>query len=204
MSGVFGKVFGKSKVQSQATALASLDKLNEMIMLEAAKATTETVDALRTGASAMKAMHKSTYVTLYKPLSLNMIMLEAAKATTETVDALRTGASAMKAMHKSTNIDDVDKTMDEINDNMENMRQIQDLLSTPMGAAADFDEDELEAELADLEGEELEAELLAPTTTAPTTAPVRVPTAPQSTRPSAQSSKTEDDELAALQAEMAM
>jgi hypothetical protein len=38
------------------------------------------------------------------------------------------------------NIDDVDKTMDEINDNMENMRQIQDLLSAPMGAAADFDE----------------------------------------------------------------
>lgn len=130
--------------------------------------------------------------------------------------------------------------MDEINDNMENMRQIQDLLSAPMGAAADFDEvpllctrshthghacivllclpkrgrinsnlfcfeqDELEAELADLEGEELEAELLAPTTTAPTTAPVRVPTAQQSTRPSAQSSKAEDDELAALQAEMAM
>ena len=138
------------------------------------------------------------------------------------------------------NIDDVDKTMDEINDNMENMRQIQDLLSAPMGAAADFDEvslsltqsrswpcthicafvhaktrkkdpnllcfeqDELEAELADLEGEELEAELLAPTTTAPTTAPVRVPTAQQSSRPSAQSSKAEDDELAALQAEMAM
>lgn len=67
-----------------------------------------------------------------------------------------------------------------------------------------FQQDELEAELADLEGEELEAELLAPTTSAPTTAPVRVPTAQQSTRPSAQSSKAEDDELAALQAEMAM
>ena len=50
----------------------------------------------------------------------------------------------------------------------------------------------------------MEAELLAPTTTAPTTAPVRVPTAQQSSRPSAQSSKTEDDELAALQEEMAM
>lgn len=131
-----------------------------------------------------------------------MIMLEGAKATTETVDALRTGASAMKAMHKSTNIDDVDKTMDEINDNMENMRQIQDLLSAPIGAASDFDEDELEAELADLEGEELEAQLLAPTTSAPMTAPVRVPQ--QLSRPTAQSSKTEDDELAALQAEMAM
>jgi len=30
MSGVFGRVFGKSKEQSQATALASLDKLNEV------------------------------------------------------------------------------------------------------------------------------------------------------------------------------
>lgn len=34
----------------------------QMIMLEGAKATTETVDALRTGASAMKAMQKATYV----------------------------------------------------------------------------------------------------------------------------------------------
>ncbi|MBA0699962.1 hypothetical protein Goari_001553, partial [Gossypium aridum] len=69
-----------------------------------------------------------------------MIMLEGAKATTETVDALRTGASAMKAMQKATNIDDVDKTMDEINEQTENMKQIQDALSTPIGAAADFDE----------------------------------------------------------------
>lgn len=36
-----------------------------MIMLEGAKATTETVDALRTGASAMKAMQKATYVFIY-------------------------------------------------------------------------------------------------------------------------------------------
>ena len=32
----------------------------QMIMLEGAKATTETVDALRNGASAMKAMQKAT------------------------------------------------------------------------------------------------------------------------------------------------
>ncbi|CAK9257222.1 unnamed protein product [Sphagnum jensenii] len=53
-----------------------------------------------------------------------MIMLEGAKATTETVDALRSGAAAMKAIHKATNIDDVDKTMDEINEQTENMKQI--------------------------------------------------------------------------------
>jgi hypothetical protein len=36
------------------------------IMLEGAKATTEAVDALRTGASSMKAMHKSAYVIIDK------------------------------------------------------------------------------------------------------------------------------------------
>ena len=38
------------------------------------------------------------------------------------------------------NIDDVDKTMDEINEQTENMKQIQEALSTPIGGAADFDE----------------------------------------------------------------
>ncbi|CAN6906396.1 unnamed protein product, partial [Brassica oleracea] len=72
--------------------------------------------------------------------SSSMIMLEGAKATTETVDALRTGGATMKAMQKATNIDDVDKTMDEINEQTDNMKQIQDALSAPFGSAADFDE----------------------------------------------------------------
>ncbi|KAG2626447.1 vacuolar protein sorting-associated protein 32 homolog 2-like [Panicum virgatum] len=129
-----------------------------------------------------------------------MIMLEAAKATTETVDALRTGAAAMKAMQKATNIDDVDKTMDEINEQTENMKQIQDALSAPLGASADFDEDELEAELEELEGAELESQLLEPVA-AP---PVHVPANKQPTRHAPQKATAEDDELAALQAEMAL
>ncbi|KAL5977859.1 hypothetical protein ACLOJK_036882 [Asimina triloba] len=133
-----------------------------------------------------------------------MIMLEGAKATTETVDALRTGAAAMKAMQKATNIDDVDKTMDEINEQTENMKQIQEALSTPLGAAADFDEDELEAELEELEGAELEEQLLQPATTAPA-APVQpIPLSRQSARPAPQKNTAEEDELAALQAEMAL
>ncbi|KAG1364298.1 putative Vacuolar protein sorting-associated protein 32 [Cocos nucifera] len=132
-----------------------------------------------------------------------MIMLEGAKATTETVDALRTGAAAMKAMQKATNIDDVDKTMDEINEQTENMKQIQEALSAPIGAAADFDEDELEAELEELEGAELEEQLLQPATTAPA-APMPVPAARQQPRPAPWKNTAEEDELAALQAEMAM
>ncbi|MFS8032698.1 putative Snf7 family protein [Helianthus anomalus] len=67
-----------------------------------------------------------------------MMTLEGAKATTETVDALITGAQTMKEMQKAMNIDDVDKTMDEINEQTENIKQIQEALSTPIGAAADL------------------------------------------------------------------
>ncbi|RZC66020.1 hypothetical protein C5167_009706 [Papaver somniferum] len=38
------------------------------------------------------------------------------------------------------NIDDVNKTMDEINEHTENMKQVQGALSNPIGAAAEFNE----------------------------------------------------------------
>ncbi|KAK7245500.1 hypothetical protein RIF29_40346 [Crotalaria pallida] len=136
-----------------------------------------------------------------------MIMLEGAKATTEIVDALRIGAATMKAMQKATYA-----IMDEINEQTENMKQIQEALSTPIGAAADFDEvdfclcyylfliDKLEAELEELEGAELEEQLLQPATTAPA-----APTGRQPTRPVPTKQLTpEEDELAALLAEMAL
>jgi len=47
--------------------------LLQMIMLEGAKATTETVDALRTGAAAMKAMQKATYVPILSVKHINGI-----------------------------------------------------------------------------------------------------------------------------------
>lgn len=63
-------------------------------------------------------------------------------------------------------------------------------------------QDELEAELEELEGAELEEQLLQPATTAPA-ALVQVPAGPQRTRPTPVRT-AEEDELAALQAEMAL
>ncbi|RVX16965.1 hypothetical protein VitviT2T_013292 [Vitis vinifera] len=220
---MFSRVFRKGKEQSQTNAVATLDKLNETLeMLEKKervlikKASAEVEKAKEY----TKAKNKRAAIQCLKRKRLyeqqieqlgnfqlrihdQMILLEGAKATTETVDALRTGAAAMKTMHKTTNIDDLDKTMDEINEQTENMKQIQEALSTPIGSAADFDEDELEAELEELEGAELEEQLLQPTTTAPA-APVSIPAARQPARPAPQKSTAEDDELAALQAELAL
>ncbi|KAG6588015.1 Vacuolar protein sorting-associated protein 32-like 1, partial [Cucurbita argyrosperma subsp. sororia] len=155
----------------ESSALATLDKLNETLeMLEKKekvllkKASTEVEKAkdytrAKNKRAAIQCLkRKRLYEQQIEQLGNfqlrihdQMILLEGAKATTETVDALRTGAAAMKAMQKATNIDDVDKTMDEINEQTENMKQIQEALSNPIGASADFDEDELEAELEELE-----------------------------------------------------
>lgn len=64
-------------------------------------------------------------------------------------------------------------------------------------------QDELEAELEELESAELEEELLQPVGKAPA-APVHVPTVDQPTHPPPEKQTAEDDELAALQAEMAL
>lgn len=64
-------------------------------------------------------------------------------------------------------------------------------------------QDELEAELEELEGAELEELLLQPATNAPA-APVPVQGGRQQSRPAPQKNTAEEDELAALQAEMAL
>ncbi|KAL7593614.1 hypothetical protein Lser_V15G32717 [Lactuca serriola] len=219
---MFTRVFGKPKQESSNT-VTSLDKLNETlemlekkerVLLKKASAEVEKAKDYTRAKNKKAAIQCLKRKKLYEQqveqlgnfqlrIHDQMIMLEGAKATTETVDALRTGAAAMKAMQKATNIDDVDKTMDEINEQTENMKLIQEALATPMGAAADFDDDELEAELEELEGAELEEQLLQPATTAPA-APVQVPAGRQPQRPAPRKNTAEEDELAALQAEMAL
>uniref|UniRef100_I1QX89 Charged multivesicular body protein 4b n=1 Tax=Oryza glaberrima TaxID=4538 RepID=I1QX89_ORYGL len=125
-----------------------------------------------------------------------IIMLESAKATTDTVDALRSGSSAVKAIHQSVSIDDIENAIEEANEHTENMRQIQEALATPIGASADFDEDELEAELEDLEEEELDHELPEPPQTTRMEPSARVTTSSQPANDLA--------ELTKLQAEMAL
>ncbi|KAK6120450.1 hypothetical protein DH2020_018696 [Rehmannia glutinosa] len=218
---MFARLLGKPK--QEANALTTLDKLNETLeMLEKKEGVLQkkAFAEVEKAKEYTKAKNKRAAIQCLKRKKLyeeqigqlanfqlrihdQMIMLEGAKATTETVDALRSGAAAMKAMQKATNIDDVDKTMDEINEQTENMKQIQEALATPIGAAADFDEDELEAELEELEGAELEEELLQPATTAPAPS-VQVPAGRVPTRPAPQKRTQEEDELAALQAEMAL
>ncbi|KAK9052774.1 hypothetical protein SSX86_029404 [Deinandra increscens subsp. villosa] len=219
---MFTRLFGKPK-QDAKDASTTFEKLNETldmlekkenVLLKKAAAEVERAKEFTRSKNKKAAIQCLKRKRLYEQqveqlgnfqlrIHDQMIMLEGAKATTETVDALRTGAQSMKAMQKAMNIDDVDKTMDEINEQTENMKQIQEALSMPIGAGTDFDEDELEAELEELEGAELEEQLLEPATIVHD-APLYVPAGKQPANPAQRKNTAEEDELAALQAEMAL
>ncbi|KAI3903849.1 hypothetical protein MKW92_005872 [Papaver armeniacum] len=216
---MFTRIFGKPK--QEPNALSSLAKLHETLeMLEKKeslllKKVSAEVDKAK---EFTRAKNKRAAIACLKRKRLleqqveqlgnfqlrihdQMILIEGAKATTDTVDALRTGAAAMKAMQKATNIDDVDKTMDEINEQTQNMKEIQNALANPIGY--DFDEDELEAELEELEELELEEQILDTETTYPVP-PVHVPQVNQPNRRPLNKNSKEKDEFATLEKEMAI
>lgn len=216
---MFTRIFGRPK--QETNTLTTLDKLNETlemlekkekVFLKKAVAEIENAKAFTKAGKKREAIGCLKKKRLYEQqveqlgnfqlrIHDQMIMLEGAKATTETIDALRTGAAAMKAMQKATNIDDVDTVMDEINEQTENMKQIQEALA-PDGAI-DFDEDELEAELEELEEAE-KWEGAPPLEVTTPAAPVNVPAGKQPVRPTHKLPPEVEDEIAALQAEMAL
>merc|ERR1711937_908918 len=94
------------------------------------------------------------------------------------------------------------KSMKTTANNMDIGRTIGDAISAPMGTMAEFDDDELDQELELLEEEALDESLLNVTTVDSLdlpSVPTSVPQAKQKTK-----KNTEEDELAALQAAMAM
>ena len=88
-----------------------------------------------------------------------VMAIEGAGVSLETMNAMKAGASAMKQIHKGMTIDKVDDTMDDIRDQMDLAEEINSAISQPTGFGMDFDDDELAAELDELEGLELEDEL---------------------------------------------
>ncbi|KAL6641996.1 hypothetical protein ACP70R_020177 [Stipagrostis hirtigluma subsp. patula] len=212
------KTKSKKKKEAASSTLPTLDRLHETLeMLEKKerflqnKCSAEVerakdyTKAKNKNAAIQCLKKKKLYETQIEQLANfqlrvhdQIIMLENAKATTDTVDALRSGSSAVKAIQQSLSIDDIENAIEEANEHTESMKQIQEALASPIGASADFDEDELEAELEDLEEEELDEELPEP--------PARLSVPVEQLANATSSSKQASDlsELTKLQAEMAL
>ncbi|ERN00222.1 hypothetical protein AMTRI_Chr13g115840 [Amborella trichopoda] len=93
-------------------------------------------------------------------IHIQILMLEGAKAASETLDALKIGALSMQSIQRGMNIDGVKETMDRISEQIEDMRDIQEAVSVPVGLAKGFDDDDLDKELEQLERTAMEEELV--------------------------------------------
>ncbi|KAG8903738.1 hypothetical protein FRB99_002829 [Tulasnella sp. 403] len=126
--------------------------------------------------------------------------IESANINANTMDAMRQGAEALRIIHGDTTIERVDATMDSIREQMELTNEISGLISDPMNLGIENNDEELKAQLAELEAEKLD-EVLGRVERVPQHVP-SVPTAETSKQREQESE--EDRELRELQASLAM
>merc|ERR1711981_846659 len=124
--------------------------------------------------------------------------LEGANTNTAVLQTMSQAAKAMKSAHSDMNVDEVHDMMDDIAEQQDVAKEISEAISNPVAFGQDFDEDELEAELNDLEEEgeleeqkELEKQLL-------DIEPAKLPDVPSAEPPAAAKAKPQKvTELAA-------
>eukprot|EP00698_Gefionella_okellyi_P011017 TRINITY_DN2891_c0_g1_i2.p2 TRINITY_DN2891_c0_g1~~TRINITY_DN2891_c0_g1_i2.p2 ORF type:complete len:219 (+),score=55.93 TRINITY_DN2891_c0_g1_i2:65-721(+) len=139
-------------------------------------------------------------------LETQILNLEQAQMTRETMLAMEAGAQAMSDIHGNISIDQAENMIEDLREQMEIGEELSSAISTPIGI--DFDDDELLAELSDIQQTLLDESLLGMETVAvPKMDPARIslPNVPQRLPmlPSARTTR-EDDEFARLAAEMAI
>ena len=132
-------------------------------------------------------------------LETQVMNLESAAQNAETFKAMNAGKNAMSNIREETNIEKVDDLMDEIKEEMEMADEISNALAQPVDPLL-TDEDDLLAELQELEAEDVEEQLLQPAKKEEVNLPAvpghELPAIPNAT-------KEEEAELKALEAELA-
>jgi len=138
-------------------------------------------------------------------LEQQIYSIEAANINRETLAAMERAGKAMQQIHGKLNIDKVDETMDKLRDQHALGEEIANAItSAPIGEP--IDDMQLEAELAELEQEQMDHQLVG-TGTVPVSDEIhRLPTAARvkGKVPVYAEEDDEEEELRKLQAEMAM
>ncbi|THH31321.1 hypothetical protein EUX98_g2896 [Antrodiella citrinella] len=131
-------------------------------------------------------------------LETQVSTLESASFNAETMAAMKKAAGALKDIHRGLSIEDVDKTVAEIQDQMKDADEVAEAISSTNYSSVDIDADDLQRELEDMEREQLDDVLAAADH-----APVHLPGAPK-TVPQQVVEEDEEEELRKLQAEIAL
>lgn len=126
--------------------------------------------------------------------------LENASTNTEVLKNMGFAAKALKNAHQQLDVDDVHDMMDDISEQTDIANEISEAISTSLGGQQDFDEDELNAELEELEQEDLDEQMLNIGPVADTTP--NLPSVPDTELPSRPKkvAAQPDDDMAELEA----
>jgi len=89
-------------------------------------------------------------------LETQIMTLEDASLNKETLSAMQTGTQAMRSAIHEADVDKADELMEDVNEAMGQVQEMNEAMAQPLGPV--IDEDELEADLAELE--EMEADEL--------------------------------------------
>ena len=215
---MFGKLF-KKKEESKTTAEAIQDlRQNEDMLLKKQEFLEKKIDSeieiARKNAKTNKRLaltalkRKKRYEKQLQQIDGTLTTieqqreaLEAANINTTVLKGMDSAAKALKNAHKDMNVDNVHDMMDDIAEQQDVAKEISDAISQPTAFANEFDEDELEEELEnlqlELEGEEnmqLEKELL-------DVGPSTLPDVPTTEVPKPKKkAKQEEDDMAELAA----
>jgi len=211
------KMFGSGKkdgaVPSPQQAIQSLRETEEMLQKKSdfleKKIETEVATARKHGTknkrAALQALkRKKRYEKqlaqidgTLSTIEFQLETLENASTNTEVLRVMGEAAKALKQAHKNMDVDDVHNLMDDVAEQQEIANEISDAISNPVGFGQDVDDDELMAELEELEQEELDKQLLevsGPTADELPSVPTAEPAAASKGK-----QKAEDDELRELE-----
>lgn len=175
-----GFLFGKKKKEvtvSPAEAIQKLRSTEEMLMKKQefleGKVTKELVIAKQNGTKnkrvAIQALkRKKKYEKQLNQVDGTLTTIEAqrealenANTNAEVLKNMKFASTALKTAHKEMGVEDVDDLMADVHEQMELATEISDAISNPIGFGADdIDEDELNAELEELEQEEFDEKML--------------------------------------------
>jgi len=124
--------------------------------------------------------------------------LQNARSNAEILKTMQTASKAMKTVHKEVDINSVDDVMEDIQEQQDIAAEISDAISRPlaMPGLEGIDDDDLMAELEELEQEELDTQLL---DTGAQASNVQLPEIPNTTPQVQQPAVQEDDDLADLE-----
>ncbi|KAI0251319.1 Snf7-domain-containing protein [Lactifluus subvellereus] len=172
--------------------------------LSTAKANAVSNKTAATAALRRKKMHEAELDKLAGmrlQLEVQVNTLESANINANTLDVMRKGANALKDIYNGMTIDKVDATMNSINEQRDIANEIAEAISNPATVGLQLDEDDLKAELAELEQEDLNERLMGADHV-----PVHTPasTSRVDTRHQVAEEESEDAELRELQAALAM